>query len=365
MSKVIRIVAGIDIGDRTSHVYAMDLETGEVLWDRAVPTEALALRDLLGRWQDVRVAMEVGTHSPWLSEILEGLGHEVLVANPRKLRFIYAGTNKQDRLDAQKLAWVAKTEPRLLYPIRHRCRQTREDLAVLGARDHLVQMRAHLTSAVRGMVKSHGARIPSGSTEGFAKVAALHMPVELKRALDPLLATVADLTSRIDAYDREVAAMGKEKYPETAALRQVDGVGKLISLAFVLKLEDPSRFRKSRDVGPALGLVPRRDQSGGMDRQLSITKTGDPYLRTLLVQAAQIILRRGAPDSDLKRWGRRRASRGGKSGKKRAIVGVARRLAVLLHKLWVTQAVYDPLYGAKKATARKAAAKKTATKKVA
>lgn len=349
MSKAIRIVAGIDVGDEASHVYAMDTETGEVLWDRPVPTATWAFQDLFGRWRDVRVALEVGTHSPWLSEALEGLGHEVLVANARKLRCIYAGTNKQDRLDAQKLAWLAKTEPRLLYPIRHRRRETRENLAVLRARNHLVHIRAGLTVTVRGIVKAHGARIPSGDPAYFPKKAAPHIPAGLKRALDPILATIAELTAKIDAYDREVESMARERYPETAALREVPGVGWLTALCFVLTLEDPKRFRKSRDVGPALGLVPRRDQSGGTDRQLSITKTGDSYLRSLLVEAAHHILRRGAPDSDLKRWGRRRARRGGKSGKKRALIGVARRLAVLLHRLWVTQAAYEPLHRAKKA----------------
>lgn len=355
VSKAIRIVAGIDIGDRTSHVYAVDIETGEVVADHAISTEAAALEGLFARWRDVRVALEVGSHSPWISELLDGLGHEVLVANPRKLRCIYAGTNKQDRLDAQKLSFLAKAEPKLLYPIRHRSRETREDLAILRGRAHLVRMRGQLTTAIRGIVKSHGGRIPSGTTPYFVVAATPHIPAGLKRALEPLLATVADLTVRIDAYDRAVQAMAREKYPETAALRQVQGVGWLTSLDFVLTLEDPSRFRKSRDVGPALGLVPRRDQSGGMDRQLPITKTGDVYLRCLLVEAAQCILRRGTPDSDLKRWGRKQARRGGKSGKKRTLIGVARRLAVLLHRLWVTQAVYDPLYGAKKTVVTKAA----------
>lgn len=348
MSKATKIVAGIDVGDEASHVYAMDTGTGEVLWDRAVPTTAEAMKGLFGGWEGVRVALEVGTHSPWLSEVLEGMGHEVLVANARKLRCIYAGTNKQDRLDARKLAWLAKAEPRLLYPVRHRGRAAREDLAVLRARRHLVRMRTELVSMVRGMVKSHGGRVPGCDSGGFSRVAAARLPEGLRGALDPVVAIIGELTVRIQAYDRKVEAMARQKYPETAALREVPGVGWLTALCFVLTLEDPGRFRKSREVGPALGLVPRRDQSGGTDRQLPITKTGDTYLRSLLVEAAQTVLRRGAPESDLKRWGRRRARRGGKSGKKRAVIGVARRLAVLLHRLWVTQATYEPLHRARK-----------------
>ena len=161
MSKRTSIVAGIDVGDEWSHVHVMDFAQGEVLFEGRVATDPGALRALFGRWKRVRAALEVGTHSPWMQELLEGLGHEVLVANARKLRCIFASTNKQDRLDARVLAKVARMDPSLLYPIRHRARQTREDLAVLRARCHLVRMRAEAVQVVRGMVKSHGGRVPA------------------------------------------------------------------------------------------------------------------------------------------------------------------------------------------------------------
>ena len=129
-----------------------------------------------------------------------------------------------------------------------------------------------------------------------------------------------------------------------ALLKQVKGVGTLIALTFLLTLEDPHRFGKSRDVGGYLGLQPGRRNSGKSEPQLHISKEGDPYLRTLLVQGAQHILGPFGVDCDLRRWGLKLAERGGKSGKKRAIVATARKLAVLLHHLWVSAEVYEPLH---------------------
>jgi transposase len=344
VSKTIKIVAGLDVGDVSSFAYVEDSETKAVLWNRSVPTTKEDLQWVFRRWQGLRIALEVGTHSPWVAEVLEEMGHEVLVANARKLRCIFGSTNKQDCVDAKTLAWLAQAQPRLLYPIRHRRRETREDLAVLRARCLLVRMRAEAVNAVRGMVKSHGSRLRTCATERFHLVAMESMPAGLRPALEPVVATVKNLTERIEAYDRDIETMAREKYPETQALVAVPRVGYLTALCYVLTLEDPSRFRKSRDVGPFLGLVPRRDQSGDTDRQLSITKTGDTYLRSLLVEAAQGMLQRRAEDTNLRRWGLSHAGRGGAAGKKRALVGLARRLSVLLHHLWVTQAKYEPLY---------------------
>ena len=121
-------------------------------------------------------------------------------------------------------------------------------------------------------------------------------------------------------------------------------MGPVTTLEVVLTIGDPKRFPKSRDVGLYLGLTPRRDQSGNTDQQLRISKAGNKHLRTLLVQCAQYLMVRFGPDSDLKRWGVKMASRGGKNGKKRAITAVARKLAVLMHHLWVTGDVYQPLH---------------------
>ena len=166
---------------------------------------------------------------------------------------------------------------------------------------------------------------------------------ELRDALDPLLAEIESLNERIAEYDRRIEQIAKGVYPQVAVLKQVKGVSPLIALTFVLTLDDPHRFRRSRDVGCFVGLRPGRRNSGNSEPQLHISKEGDRYLRTLLVQGAHYILGPFGQDSDLRRWGLKLSERGGKIAKKRAVVAVARKLAVLLHKLWVSGEVHEPL----------------------
>lgn len=290
--------------------------------------------------------METGTHSPWVERVVNTCGHEVIVANPRRLRLIYQSTNKTDQLDAQALARLARTDRRLLYPIRHRGAEAQADLSVLRARGVLVEARTKLVNSVRGMLKSFGKRVKKCATGSFAEKAAEEVPKAMKPAIDPLLETIKMLSEKIAAYDKTVETVGHSKYPETQVLRQVGGVGPVTALTYVLTLEDPSRFRTSRSVGAFLGLTARRAQSSGEDPQLRITKAGDPTLRRLLVGSAQYILGPFGPDTDLRRWGLKLAERGAKNQKKRAVVAVARKLAVLLHRLWTTHEDYEPLRNA-------------------
>jgi transposase len=197
------------------------------------------------------------------------------------------------------------------------------------------------------MVKSFGKRLPRCSTESFAKKVRPKLPAALRPALEPILDSIQELSARIRSYEREIERLAEEGYPETQPLRQIKGVGALTALAYVLTLEDPGRFSVSREVGPCLGLLPRRDQSGEHDPQRQITKTGDAFLRRLLVGSAHYILGPFGQDSHLRRWGLRLAERGGKHAKKRAVVAVARKLAVLLHKLWVSGEDYHPFYPAR------------------
>jgi transposase len=288
--------------------------------------------------------MEVGTHSPWVSRLLEETGHEVLVANPRRLKLIYGETDKSDGLDAQHLARVGRMDPKLLSAVQHRGAEAQADLALLRSRDALVRTRAQLVNHVRGSVKSVGARLPKCSTPSFARKAAPHLPERLRPALEPVLAAIVDLSDKIRAYDREIERLGNEQYPEVQKLRAVPGVGALTGLAYVLTLEEPERFQTSRSVGPYLGLRPKKRQSGDSDPSLRITKAGDNTLRRLLVGSAHYILGPFGPDCDLRRWGLSLAARGGPHAKKKAAVAVARKLSGLLHHLWLTGERYEPFY---------------------
>jgi transposase len=334
-------VCGVDIGDRYCHICVLD-GAGEVIEETRVRTKPEAIERYFHGKERMRVALEVGTHSPWISSLVAELDHEVLVANARKLRMIYENEQKDDRIDAEMLARVARLDPKLLAPIQHRGEDARAMLTVIRSRDILVQMRTKLVNHVRGTMKAFGGRMPSCSTGSFGKQVG-EIPEELKPALMPVMEQIQELTRRLKDYDRRIEQTAKEEIPETEALRQVGGVGALTSLAYVLTLEDPGRFKSGRAVGSYLGLCPRRDKSGDADPQLHIAKTGDPYLRRLLVGSAHYILGPFGPDSDLRRWGLKLAERGGKNAKKRAAVAVARKLSVLLFRLWQTGEVYEPL----------------------
>lgn len=339
------LTVGVDLSDRHSTLCAIDRE-GEIVERGRIATTEAGLRRRFSGMERARIVVEVGPHSPWVTRLLLELGHEVIPANPRKLRLIYENPSKDDRVDAEYLARVGRLDPELLAPVRHRGADTQADLAILRARGLLVQQRTALVNHVRGAVKGVGGRLPSSSTRSFSKKVGDHLPEELGPALMPMLEMIRSLNREIRRYDRTIDRLCEETYPETELLRQPAGVGRLTSLCYVLVIEDPTRFKKSRSVGPYLGLVPGKDQSGDSDPTKGITRAGDGMLRTLLVQSAHYILGPFGPDCDLRRWGMKLVERGGAGAKNRAAVAVARKLAVLLHRLWVTGEVYDPFYHA-------------------
>ena len=331
------------MGDRFSQIAVLD-GGGEIVEESRVATTEPALRQRFSGCGRMRIAMETGTHSPWVSRVLEECGHEVVVANSRKLRLIYENRRKSDRVDALYLARVARLDPRLLAPVEHRGAAAQKDLALLRSRDALVATRTLLINHARGLVKSLGGRLPRCSSRAFQKRVTESIPQSLEPGLLPIVETISLVNETIKGLERRLEAVAERSYPETKLLRQITGVGPITALAFVLTIEDPKRFGKSRAVGPFLGLVPGRRSSGDSDPQMRISKEGDPFLRRLLVNAAHYILGPFGPDCDLRRFGSKMASRGGKNAKKRALVAVARKLAVLLHHLWRWAVVYEPLY---------------------
>ena len=342
MRKGSKLTVGIDIGDRSSSFCVLD-DSGDIVLEQRIATSKQRMREVFGAFARSRVALETGAHSPWVSRLLTDCGHEVIVAHARNVRLIGESTRKDDRLDARTLARLARIDPQLLCPIRHRSAAAQAHLTVIRSRAVLVHSRTALINSARGLAKSFGERLRRcGSFRVSAGMAADLSP-ELGVALTPLLAEVESLSERIKAYDRQIEQLAEQHYPVVARLTQVKGVGTLIALTYVLTLEDPYRFRRSRDVGCYIGLRPGRRNSGQSQPQLHISKEGDTYLRTLMVQGAHYILGPFGEDCDLRRWGLKLMERGGKNAKKRALAAVARRLAVLLHKLWITGSVYEPL----------------------
>jgi transposase len=338
-----KVTAGLDLGDKYSYLCLIDQQSGEVMEEGRLRTTPETFRRRFASELPMRIAIEAGTHSPWASRVLEECGHEVLVANARKLRLIYANKRKTDEIDAENLARLARLDPKLLYPLKHRGEESQAHMTLIRSREALVSCRTQLVNHVRGAVKSFGARLPKCPARSFHKRASEHIPEALWPALGPILEQIGSLTQRIRDYERKLEEISKEHYPETELLRQVEGIGPLTALTFVLTVEDPYRFEKSRSVGAYLGLVPAQDKSGDRDPQKRISKEGDEMLRKLLVGSAHYILGPFGSDSDLRRHGQKIASRGGKNSKKRAVVAVARKLAVLLHSLWISGELYEPL----------------------
>lgn len=338
-----KVTIGLDLGDRNSWYCVVD-EGGQIQLEQRVRTNAKALGEVFGAMPRSRIALEIGTHSPWISRLLSELGHEVIVANARKVRLIGESRKKDDRLDAQTLARLARIDPELLYPVKHRSAEAQADLMMIRARAGLVRARTGLVNTARGLAKSYGERLRGCNVRNMNPEKAENLSPELQPALEPLLAAIEEVSERIVEYNDRIEALAQASYPQVELLKQIKGVGTLIALTFLLTLEDPHRFGKSRDVGGYLGLQPGRRNSGDSEPQLHISKEGDPYLRTLLVQGAQHILGPFGVDCDLRRWGLKLAERGGRNGKKRAIVATARKLAVLLHHLWVSGEVYEPLH---------------------
>lgn len=334
-------IIGIDLGDKLSLFTALDRASGEVVQNGSLRTTKSALSRAFGGWEPSLFAIEACGHSSWVSEHLAGMGHEVLVGNTRKLRCIYDTDNKSDARDADLLARLARSEPKLLYPICHRGPEAQRHLAVLKARDAVVQTRTKLVNHVRSVVKVFGERLPTCGTACFHSKAGKELPEGLRPALAPLVDLIEKLTEEIRVYDKKIEALCKH-YPAAELLMSTPSIGPITAMAYLLTLEFPERFENSRNVPAHLGLTPRRDQSGDTDKQLRITKAGNAFLRRLLVGAAQYTLGPFCKDSELRRWGLRLAERGGKNAKKRAVVAVARKLAVLLHRLWLNGMLFEP-----------------------
>jgi transposase len=340
MDNAITQTIGCDLGDKWSTIFVLEADgtTGGRARVRTTP-------DAVGQYfsrSAAHVVIEVGAHSRWVCSQLRALGHRVTVANPRRVQLISASNSKSDKADCELLARLGRVDVGLLAPIEHRGREAHADLEQLKARDTLVRARTSLVTHIRAVVKAFGGRLPKTTSEAFAKKTREQVPTDLEPAVQPLYQAIEAIDEQIKALDRAIERTAK-RHPDVEILSQPHGVGTLTALAFLLTVEDKTRFKSSRMAGAFFGLRPKRDQSGALDKQLHITKAGDPFVRRLLVNCANFIIGPFGKDSDLRRWGQELAKRGGKNARRRAKVAIARKLAVLLHRLWVTGEVYDPL----------------------
>lgn len=351
MKQNIITTIGCDLGDKKTAVCVLD-DDGNVTERGVIKTTRPGFKVFFEGRKASLVVLEVGTHSRWVSQLITALGHDVIVANARKVRLIYGSTTKHDRFDAEALARLGRVDPKLLGPIQHRDDDKHAALGWVRSRALLVDARTKLVNHVRSVVKSFGHRLPVCSTEAFHNKAKGHIPDELKPMLNPLLVSIEHHTVLIRSFDKQLTQIARERFPDTERLMQVNGVGELTSLTFVLTLGDATRFRRARDVGPYIGLTPRIDQSGASNKQLRISKAGDGYLRKLLVTAAQHILGPFGKESDLRTFGKQMMGAGKSTArKKKAVIAVARKLAVLLFKLWTSGDDYVAVGYARKAAA--------------
>lgn len=333
------LTVGLDLGDKRSR-YCILNEDGEVIEEGSMTTTEAGIRKQFEGEPKQRVALECGTHSPWISRLLKQLGHQVMVANARKVQAISQNESKNDKVDAEMLARLASSDPRLLAPVRHRSVERQRDLNLVRTRDALVRARTMLINAVRGLVKSMGSRLPACDAGYFEQHARPALPRQLKASAAPLLDQIKSLTGQIHLLDSRIEKLAA-RYPEIGLLRTAPGVGPIVAAAYVLTLDRADAVHSTRAAGAFLGLRPRQSQSGNSNPELGITKTGNIYLRRLLVQSAHHILGRFGPDSALRRWGLRLAGQGSKRHKKRAVVAVARKLAVILNRMWRDQRPYQ------------------------
>lgn len=334
-------VVGLDLGDGSTS-WCRCAAGGQVLAEGKVRTQATALRRLFAGGGRLRILLETGSHSLWVARELRLQGHEVCVLHARSLRAITQSRRKSDRLDARVLAQLgATTDVAVLHTVDVMDETVQSDRAILLARDVLVRSRTRLISHVRGVVKAWGSRLGTGSAETFPVRMKDRIPEPLRPALMPVLESILQLNESIARYDEQLEQLAGGRYGHSRLLTQVPGVGPLTALSYLWTIRDPARFARSREVGAYLGLTPASRSSGARDPQLRISKQGNALLRRLLVQCAHRILHSPGCAGDLQSFGLRLAASGGPRGKKRAVVAVARKLAVLLHHLWKTGEVYE------------------------
>ena len=332
---------GFDLGAKTG-VYCVLDESGSIVEEGSVGMSRAAVTKFFRGQPTSRVILEASGSSRWTTKIARSLGHEVVIGNPRKIKYITKSVTKSDHNDAFKLADLGQVRPRLLSPVHLRSDKAHSGRMHQRVRAQLVACRTSLINCARGCARSLGHALPKCSPPAFVKRAKANLPKHALVELNPLLDQLSELAIQIKACDQRTESLGEEVFPETKIFQQIAGVGPVLALSFACMIDDPTIFKDSRAVGAFAGLAPKSKQSGKSSPELRISKQGDGETRRLLVSAATYILGPFGPDCDLKRYGQRIASGGSQAARAKARIAVARKLSVLLHRLWMTGEEYQP-----------------------
>jgi len=329
---------GLDLSDKTSDFCVIDAD-GKVIERGKIKNRAKDMALFAGRFAGAQLALECGSQA-WIPEVLAEHGLDVTVCDPGCLSDLLRLGRKNDRNDAEALARRLRADPEMLRPVTPKSPEQRLELSVVRMRETMVNARVALVQLARAKAKEFGVLLAACETDQMSQELEM-VDGPLGEVLGYLKPTLDAITATIEELDQKIEEMAV-KHQGTKRMTQVNGVGNLTALTLCLVLGEAGRFLKSRDVGAYLGLVPRQMQSGLSSPNLGISRRGDRYMRVLLVQCAHVILQDRAKDSDLKRYGARVMARNG-GNRKKAAVAVARKLAVLLHRLWVSGEKYEPL----------------------
>jgi transposase len=323
--------AGLDVSMKETHVCVVD-RGGDVVLETMATTLPEAIAAALARAPSCqRVVLETGRMAPTLYHGLAALGVPVICIESRQahLALKSLATHKTDRNDARGLAQLARTG--FFKPVHVKSLSAHAVRALILARKKLVGQRVTLENQIRGLAVVFGVRLPRGLSPAFAEqVASSSQGVAgLACAMTGLLAARNAVLEAITAIDRDMKHLARAS-EACRRLMTIPGVGQLTALAFVAAIDEPERFRRSRDVGAYLGLVPRRYQSGEVDYTGSISKCGDRRVRTLLYEAANVMLTRYKGKLALKDWA---FDIGRRSTMRKARIALARRLAIIMHAM--------------------------------
>lgn len=328
---------GIDLHQNETEICVLDNE-GALVERARIKTSRETLKRRFNGQSPMKVAMEAGGSSPWVSRLVESMGHDVVVCAPRRVRLIAESTMKTDEIDAEVLARLVRVDEGFLGRVTHRSESAQLQRGLMTSRTALVNARSKWVHSARGILRSFGFRVPGGCTSRFhQRCAKVEMPDHLRAVVQPLLNQIEQVSLEIQALNERLEDIAANN-PVAQHLQAVPGVGTIVALYFVFSIDDPDRFQRSRDVAAFFGLRPTIRGSADVCHYGRITKEGDPEMRRLLIQAAHGMIN-SRKTCALQQWALNLAAR---RGKKKALVALARKIAVLLHHLWVTGEVFQP-----------------------